>query len=103
MTKHRKYTNELRLKAVKIFLEGEKSAAVIAKELSISNGRQISLWVSVYREHGEKGFKDNRGIHLGKYVGKRKKNFKTIEEEVEYLRAKVDLLEAVVNFEVKKK
>lgn len=103
MGKHRKYSTSLKIKAAKIFLKGEKSTSVIAEELGISSGRRVSQWVSIYEKYGEKGFESKRGKLTGVSKGRPKKNFDTIEEENKYLRAKVDLLETILSFEVKKK
>ena len=103
MGKHRKYSTSLKIKAVKTFLKGEKSASIIAEELGISSGRRISQWVSIYEKYGAEGFKSKRGKLTGVSKGRSKKNFNSLEEENEYLRAKVALLETIFNLEVKKK
>lgn len=102
MGKNRKYSAELKLQAVKTYLEGEKGSTTIAKELNLVSGRMLRRWVAIYQDHGENGFLDKRGLSKNN-KGRPKKNFNSLEEENEYLRAKVDFLEALVNLDVKKK
>jgi transposase len=103
MGKHKKYSTSLKLKAVKLFLEGEKSASAIAKELGIHSRRRIEQWTVAYEHKGEDGFKEQRGKSTGSSKGRPKKNFNSLEEENEYLRARVALLEAITKQEIKKK
>lgn len=103
MGKNKKYSASLKLKAVKIFLEGEKSGSVIADDLGISSARMIEKWTKIYEKYGEDGFKDKRGKLTGPTKGRPKKDFTSLEEENEFLRAKVALLEALAKHQVKKK
>jgi len=102
MSNQKKYSAELKLKAVKEFLSGKKSADAIAKELNLSSGRIISKWMLIYKDFGEAGFVSKRGTST-KSKGRPKKHFNSLEEENEYLRAKVDFLEMVMKLDVKKK
>ncbi|MDA3839092.1 MAG: helix-turn-helix domain-containing protein [Candidatus Delongbacteria bacterium] len=103
MGKHKKYSTSLKLQAVKTFLKGEKSASVIAEELGISSRRRLTQWATIYEKYGEQGFKDKRGKLTGPTKGRPKKDFDSLEEENEFLRAKVALLEALAEHRVKKK
>ncbi|MCK4980480.1 MAG: helix-turn-helix domain-containing protein [Candidatus Delongbacteria bacterium] len=102
MGKHKKYSASIRLQAVKIFLEGEKSGSAIAKELGIHTPRRIEQWVAAYEKYGEEGFiQERRGKSTGSLKGRPKKSSE--QKELEYLRAKVALLEALAEHRVKKK
>lgn len=105
MEKRKKYSKELKLQAVKTFLKGEKSCSVIAEDLDISSRKRIIEWVSIYRKKGVAGFntKPKQRKPTGTNKGRVKKNFVDEKEELEYLRAKVDLLEKIISFNVKKK
>jgi transposase-like protein len=102
MGKHKKYTTEFKLKAVEEYLSTEKSSDLIAKELDISSGKVVRRWISIYRELGEEGFISKRGKSSTKN-GRPRKHFNSLEEENEYLRAKLALLESVLDLSVKKK
>ena len=103
MGKNKKYSASLKLKAVKIFLEGEKSGSVIAEDLGISSCRMIEKWVKIHEKYGKEGFVDKRGNLTGPRKGRPRKDFNSLEEENEFLRAKVALLEALSKHQVKKK
>ena len=103
MEKRKKYSKELKLQAVKTFLKGEKSCSVIAKDLDVSSRKRIIEWVSIYRKKGAAGFNIKPRKPASRNKGRVKKNFADEKEELEYLRAKVDLLEKIISFNVKKK
>lgn len=103
MGKNKRYSASLKLTAAKTFLEGEKSASVIADDFGISSRRMVEKWVKIYEEFGEEGFQDKRGNLTGPTKGRPKKDFESLEEENEFLRAKVALLEALAKHQVKKK
>ncbi len=105
MEKRKKYSKELKLQAVKTFLKGEKSCSVIAADLGVSSRKRIIDWVSIYRKKGAAGFntKPKQRKPTGTNRIRLKKNFTDDKEELEYLRAKVDLLEKILSFNVKKK
>lgn len=102
MSKQKHYTPELKLQAVKEFLTGKKSADAIAKDIGLSSGRIISKWMLIYQDFGEAGFLSKRG-ESACLKGRPKEHFNNLEEENEYLRAKVALLEKVLDLSVKKK
>jgi len=103
MEKRRKYSTSLKLEAVKTFLKGEKSASAIAVDLGISSSRMVEKWVLIYEKFGKEGFRDKRGKLTGPTKGRPKKDLNNEQSELEFLRAKVALLEALIKREVKKK
>jgi len=98
--KHREYSVDIKMKAVKSHLEDGKGATQIAKDLGVASNKQVKQWVSMYLKYGDDAFIDKRGRNS---TGRPKKDFNSLEEENEYLRAKVDLLETIMNLTVKKK
>ncbi|MGL5245758.1 MAG: hypothetical protein ACRC7R_11340 [Sarcina sp.] len=46
----KKYTKDLKLKAVKMYLEDKIGSTTIAKELELSSERRVLLWVKRYKE-----------------------------------------------------
>ena len=102
MGKHHDYSTALKVQAVEEYLQGNKTSDAIAEEFNVSSGRMILKWTRIYQESGEKGFEDKRG-KTGSSKGRPKEHFKNLEEENEYLRAKVALLEKVLDLSVKKK
>jgi len=88
-----KYSKETKLKAVKLYLEDGISSTRIAKMLNLSDHKRALLWVKQYRDKGETAFdQDNRGLKRGIGKGRPKKTFRTIEEEVIYLRLENEFL-----------
>ncbi len=102
MCKHYDYSTALKVQAVEEYLKGDKTSDAIAEEFNISSGRMILKWTRIYQESGVKGFEDKRG-KTGSLKGRPKEHFNSLEEENAYLRAKVALLEKVLDLNVKKK
>lgn len=50
------YEREIKEKAVKMFLEEQRSYAGIAEELGIRKPGRIEAWVGMYRKEGEASF-----------------------------------------------
>lgn len=91
------YTPEFKIKVVKAFIQGEDPGDIFkaAKfDLSLFHPRfpekAILRWKKVYDLKGEAGLKEER---RGKSSpGRPRKNFASIEEELEFLRMEVYLL-----------
>ena len=63
---HKKYSYELRLKAVKLHLEGGIGQQVVCRELGVSKA-SLGNWVRAYRSQGEEGLRSkNSGRSKGK-------------------------------------
>ncbi len=103
MGKRRKYSPELKLQAVKLYLENGMSSSAIAKELNVAYSSRIRNWVAKYNKYGEKAFEYRRGQPSNSIKRRPQKGFKSLKEENEYLRAKLDFYEAIINLDVKKK
>jgi len=86
-----------------MYLEEGISSGRIAKELNILSSRQVLKWVKKYELMGEESFIDNRGKASGTTQGRPRQYFKTLEEENEYLRAKLALFEKLVEIDTAKK
>jgi transposase len=55
------YDVEIKGKAVRMFLEGHQTYAVIAKELGIRKAARIKVWVRRYRQEDELSFHTSSG------------------------------------------
>ena len=52
----KRYSREVKLKAVLLFIEEGKSQAEIIKVLGINNVRRVKQWLHEYRQDGEQAF-----------------------------------------------
>ena len=77
--RNKKYSNELRMEAVKAYLSGEGSLKTICKKYGIISDRQLQNWIKWYNGHKE--FKERRGAGTEIYMTKGRKS--TQEERVE--------------------
>ncbi|QHK00328.1 hypothetical protein C7M17_04133 [Bacillus subtilis] len=87
------YTKEFKMKAVKMYEEGNKSYNTLAEELGLRSSTQLKNWVKTYREG--KSFDDQRGKDTkseNPFIGRPKTTFKSVEEERDYLKAQVEYL-----------
>lgn len=92
MRKNKKYSKEIKCTAVYMYINDGKSAESIARELDIKSPTQVKEWIKKYKKDGEKAFEiENRGKHSNS-KGRPKSKFKSLEEEVEYLRAENAIL-----------
>lgn len=80
------YTDEFKLSAVMKYINGSKSYRVLAEELGILNCTQLKVWVKKWK-NGEK-FDTRSGI-ANPLKGRPRTNFRSVEEERDYLRAQV--------------
>ena len=87
--KFQSYTNEFKLNAVMKYVNGSKSYKVIADELGILNCSQLKVWVKKWK-NGEQF--DERNRVTNPFKGRPRTNFKSVEEERDYLKAQVDYL-----------
>lgn len=91
--KFNKYTKETKLKAVKRYLEDGLSYQDVAIEMGIKSKTQVKRWVKKFNDLGDTAFDmETRGRAKGPRKGRPKKNFNSLEEEVEYLRMEVEYL-----------
>ncbi len=77
--KNKKYSKELKLKAVQSYLQGEGSLRELSKKYGIVHCEQLRRWVVWYNEH--KDFKERSSAKGEIYMGKGRKT--TQEERVE--------------------
>lgn len=76
-----KYSKELKLKAVKMYLEEGLASTKIAKELGIPNKNTVMMWVKRYNELGEDYFDTEiRGKH-NNHIDWRKKKYLDSKDE----------------------
>ena len=103
MGKNRDYSLKLKLEAVKLYFEDGLSSYAIAKKLDVAYPSVVQNWMVKYKKYGKKAFDDKRGKSNNGVKGRPKKKFISVKEENEYLRAKLEFYEAIVNLDVKKK
>lgn len=82
--KRKSYSSELKLEAVRLFLEEGRTQAEIAQELGVRGVRRIKQWVHDYRKEGTAAF--------GRPKGRQRKDPESLESEVERLRMENALL-----------
>ena len=92
MKKYNRYSKELKLKAVKLYLSSDISAENIAKTLGIKSDTQIHSWIKKYNQLGEKAFekksskiKKAPSLKEKKEINLKKEN-KNLKIENEYLK-----------------
>ncbi|MCF6137410.1 transposase [Pseudalkalibacillus berkeleyi] len=84
------YTNEFKQDAVMKYVNGSKSYKALAEELGIRNCTQLKVWVKKWK-NGD-SFDTRSGSGTSPLKGRPRTNFKTIEEERDYLKLQVDYL-----------
>lgn len=90
------YSFEIKLKAVKMYLEDGIGSTTIAKELELSSDKRVLLWVKRFKEFGEAGLEEQRGKYKGVNKGRPRKQELTLEQENEKLRAEVEYLKKLL-------
>lgn len=88
-----KYSKEFKLAVVKRYLKGNGGYQTVADEMKVKNDSQVAAWVKKYNLLGETAFDvETRGKTKGPLKGRPKTKFKSIEEEIEYLRMENEYL-----------
>jgi transposase len=94
--KNNSYSKELKLQAVDMYLNQGLSQLLIVKELNIKSHTQVQNWLKSYSEKGNTAFdKETRGRVIGSRKGRPKTKFKSIKEELKYLRMENEFLKKV--------
>lgn len=93
------YPLEIKLRAVKMYLEDGIGSTTIAKELQLSNESRVLLWVKRFKEFGESGLEEQRGKYKGSNKGRPRKQALSLEQENEKLRAEVEYLKKLLQIE----
>jgi transposase len=92
---YQKYTEDFKIRAVKLYKEGNKSYGTVSEELGLRSPTQLKKWVMKFNQ-GE-SFEDLRGRAGGNtdsnpLKGRPKTNFKSIQEERDYYKAQIEYL-----------
>ena len=74
-------------------------STTIAKELGLTDGRRVMLWIKRYKEFGEAGLKERRGAAKGLSKGRKRSKELTLEEENIRLKAEVEYLKKLLQVE----
>lgn len=97
--KNMNYSFDIKLKAVKMYLEDGIGSTTIAKELNLSSNKRVLLWVKRFNEFGEDGLKERRGSTKGLQKGRPRKRQLSLEEENQRLKAEVEFLKKLLILE----
>lgn len=92
----KRYSFEIKLRAVKMYLENGIGSTTITKELSLSNENHVLLWIKRYKEFSEGWLEERRGKSKGINRGRSRKQGLTIEQENEKLRTEVEHLKKLL-------
>lgn len=95
----KKYSVELKMQAVKMYLDEGISSTRIAKELKLSTHHRVMLWVNRYKEFGVSGLEERRGKTKGLNKGRKVKNGLSVEEEIIRLKAENEYLKNLLQIE----
>lgn len=91
--KHKKYSKELKLKAVNLYIKEGYSSYQIAEMLEIRSKTQVQNWVNNYKTKGETAFdEETRGRFKNINLESDNRTFKSVEDEVKYLRMENEFL-----------
>jgi transposase len=87
-----KYTEEQKMRAVEMYLQGGSSYQTVADTLGIRNCSQVKAWVKKHRNR--ESLQDQRGKDSAShpFIGRPRTKFSSIEEERDYLKAQVEFL-----------
>jgi len=93
MGKHQGYSNELKLRIVKRYLDNGESSELLAQEIG-ANRSDVARWIRKYRSGGEAElFRETRGI---KSSGRPKRKYENLAEELKQVKMERDLLKKVL-------
>jgi len=82
--KFRSFSQEFKLKAVKMYHEEHKGVETIAKELGLPSHSYVRRWLKAYAEKGPEGLKDQRSLPAKE--GKKRGENLLLRAENEYLK-----------------
>ena len=99
--KNMSYSFDIKLKAVKMYLEKGVGSPTIARELNLSSNKRVLLWVKRYNEFGEDGLRERRGIARSLQKGRPRKREFSPKEENQRLKAEVEFLKKLLTPERK--
>ncbi|MGL4572257.1 MAG: helix-turn-helix domain-containing protein [Clostridium sp.] len=97
--KQKENSFEVKLEAVKLYLEKNIESTTIAKKLGLTDGRRVMLWVKRYKKFGEDGLKERREAAKGLSKGRKRSKELTLKEENIRLKAEVEYLKKLLQVE----
>lgn len=104
MVKNNRYSKELKLKAVSMYINDSLSYLRVAQALNIKNKTQVQRQVASYNNNGETAFdEETRGKFKLIRKGRPKTQFKSVEEELKYLRMENEFLKKLSALSDKRK
>ena len=97
--KNMSYSFDIKLKAVKMYLEEGIGSTTIAKELNLSSNKRVLLWVKRFNEFAEDVLRERSGTTRGLQKGRPRKRELSLEEENQRLKAEVEFLKKLLILE----
>ena len=85
------YSFDIKLKAVKMYLEEGIGSPTIARELNLRSNKRVLLWMKKYNEFGEYGLRECIGTTRGLQKGRPRKRELSLEEENQRLKEEIQL------------
>ena len=100
----RKYSREMKLKAIGEVLNKKKSRKAVALELMLTDPKIVDDWVEKYLKEGESSIKDtySRNHYLKHEEMLEKKAYKSLKERLNYLEAENEYLKKLLPLILKK-
>lgn len=90
--RHKAYSQELKLAAVKDVLEKGVSCNEVIERYEIASRSPLSIWCKLYREGGEEALKPKtKGRPKGSFSKKKKENAETDKQKKKQNRSKKDV------------
>jgi transposase len=87
------YTEDFKLKAVEMYLNGEGSYSTLSNQLGLRSSTQLKSWVKKFEEGRQ--LDDQRGRISSvnnPLIGRQKTKFQSVEEERDYYKAQIEYL-----------
>ena len=94
--KNMSYSFDIKIKAVKMYLEEGIGSTTIAKELNLSSNKRVLLWVKRFNEFGEGVLRECRETTRRLQKGRPRKRELSLEEENQRLKAQVEFLKKLI-------
>ncbi|ASJ55597.1 transposase [Brevibacillus formosus] len=93
------YSKDFKLKAVRLYLDGERGYKTLTKELGLSDPSILRRWVKYYKEEGIQGLDEKRGRTPSPLRGRPRTRPESIEDEIVRLRAENEFLKKWLGLE----
>jgi len=89
---NKKYTDEFKAEAVRLYLEDGWSPYRIAAQLGVRSKTQVQVWIKKHQQRERGELKEDQRGKTAWRKGRPKTKFSSIEEELAYIKAENDYL-----------